>query len=264
MSKTVQDERVSALENELRVMREQHTAELAAIRDELREARAKTPPLQIPADATAEYRERLIAIDVQKRLVESINPHEFAKAQDLKTAEWVSKQDAARQAHWRELLTGQYGYLIVTETSPQSNEGHTGSMHSTCRVIFADGHNEQEARMLAYGKYARDQGWSRPHGYYYAHPLPDDQAETVRAEMLDIVEHSPSQDALTIKCVNFMAVHLGEKLAVEAEVKQKTQTELTTLPNRFQHHRPDVLPGINAPYDTGGAPGVMMLPEMGI
>ncbi len=256
MTKQTQDERerVSALENELRVMREQHAAELQALRDEIRNARAvaKEAEIEIPAGASPEERQQLERLQ-NERLLYAMSPVEYERAMSKKSNEWLKgHHDRTTVAPWRELLSGQFGFLLVTETAPtESFDGRAKPMTATTAAVFADGPSVEMAAHVAYGKYGKFSGWGRPHSYYQQVALSPEDAECIRADLLAMLESGANQYAITQRCVGYLARHRQAKLAREAaELRGRAEVAPAELPDRFQHSLEGRRAGIDSAYPT--------------
>lgn len=118
-------DRVSILENELRMMREEHAAELAAIRADLQAAR------QVSADGSN--------VDATKELISHFDSALLAEQMRKKTDEFAEKQARFACDTFKAAIAGEQLFYVLAEAGPDYNgTGAIISLPGTAAVIGID------------------------------------------------------------------------------------------------------------------------------
>lgn len=154
---------VSRLEQEMLLMRQQHSAELQALRDDLRAARQHGSAIETIAEGS---------IGERRRQNEKFN----AMMQDV---------DQAPRAAWLELLDGKKGGLVGLYLG----EGHTanpGIQASQSRLVCSDSGNEWESA-AKYQAYFGITGISPPTKLMFI-PLSDAETARIKARAMEFVD----------------------------------------------------------------------------
>lgn len=145
MAKDTQaDDRVAALENELRIMREQHAAELAAIRDDLRAART--------ADQAGAF-ERVFESMAQR--IAEIDPAEQQRKMKDKCEALGESHDERVRETLRGLLVGEKCFALAIMEPVRDSAGPDGRewfqpWPGTGIVLFASSESAAEQKYRAY------------------------------------------------------------------------------------------------------------------
>lgn len=191
---------------------------------------------------------------LNQRMLESVNVHEYINAQNRKTEEWLASEHGhAAQRALQGMLIGTHGYLLALRHGPNElNHGRGGRFEEySASVVFADG-SEVESRAIAFDKWFRSRGISAPPQFFLQVALPPEQAEVMRAELTKIVD-AIGMDAhpYHAQCRIYLFRYLREQDKRLAAQQAEIDIVPDTLPNPMERlYQGQHMPGVNSPFPT--------------
>lgn len=228
MSKTTHahedsNDRVAILERELQLTREQHAAELAAIRDDIRAAKERDT-----SSAAKELAEVLAkALEPQTARIEAVDPQTQRERDQKKTDEMCNRHAKAQVEGFRDLLTGERGYYVSVMEPRRGAEGKVNQSVATpmpgmVRLVFSDSEAAAIAKWEAHMGVA-DPGLAGLSKYMSVWPkailATEEECEPVRKRCLEHIERV-SDSASIVR----LMLAAGEKAFADRMPKEELDT----------------------------------------